>query len=90
MEKFEILSHGDGEYRVQVHSSEGDTALTVVLFNADDASDGQLTDDEMTARATISYLLGHQEASDLPERIELEDVIAAYPDAVSGIEALRA
>lgn len=90
MEAFEIVALDDGEYRVLIPSADGDTTLTVVLLNAEEASGGRLTDDELTVRATIVYLLGHQEASDLPGRIEIEDIVVAYPDAATGIEALRA
>ena len=89
MDEIEILSHDQDEYQIRVRSLEGDTSLTVVLANVADVSQGRLTDDEMTARATARYLLGHQEASDLPPQIEFEDVVVAYPDAVSSIEALR-
>lgn len=89
MEEFEIEPNDSGEYLVRVGSRDGDTSLTVVLVNAEEASEGRLTNDERTARATLAYLLRHQEASDLPPRIEIEDIIAAYTDAVPGIESLR-
>ncbi len=89
MEKFEIVSQGDGEYRVRVGSRDGSTTLTVLVGDAAEASGGRLGDDALTARAVIQFLLRHQDASDLPGRIEIEDVMAAYSDAVDEIEALR-
>lgn len=89
MDELEIVPQGEGEYRIRVGSLDGSTSLTLLLSEADEASDGRLGDDEATARAAIAYLLSHQDASDLPWRVEIADVIVAYPDAVDGIEALR-
>lgn len=89
MDEFEIVSQGDGEYRVRVDSRDGSTSLTVLLGDAEEASDGRLSDDARTARAVIQFLLRHQDASDLPGRIEIEDVMAAYSDVVDEVEASR-
>lgn len=89
MDDFTIESQRDGEYLAQIESLEGSTYVTVALGDVQDASDGQLTDDEATARAIVSYLLSHQDASDLPTRIEVGDVLAAYPDALEKILALE-
>ena len=37
----------------------------------------------------VAYLLGHQDAADLPTMVDLGDVVAAYPDAVEHIAGLR-
>lgn len=89
MDDFEIVSEGNGEYRVRAGSHFGSASVTVALSNASDSSGGRLTDDEATARAAIRFLLSHQDAGDLPPRIDIEDVFAAYPDAVDSIESLR-
>lgn len=89
MDKFEIVSQGNCEYLVEVDSLDGITSVTLTLGDVDDVSEGRLTDDEKTARAAFQFLLTHQDASDLPPRIEIVDVLAAYPDAIEGIEALR-
>lgn len=89
MDEFEIVSQGDGEYSAQLPGLDGYTSLTVVLVEAVAASEGQLEDDEATARALISFLLEHQEAADLPARIEFADVVVAYPDAVDRMVSLR-
>lgn len=89
MDDFELVSEGNGEYRVRAGSHFGSTAVTIALGNAYDSTGGRLTDDEATARAAIRFLLSHQDAADLPPRIDIEDVFAAYPDAVDSIEGLR-
>lgn len=89
MDSFEIVDQGQGEYRVRAGSFEGTTYFTLALRDADTLGDDRLSDDETTARATVRYLLARQDAGDLPARVEIGDVVAAYPDAVDGIEALR-
>lgn len=89
MDEIRIETLGDSEYRVQIDSPEGNTSISVLLGDPGDVGGGRLIDDAPTARALIQFLLRHQEASDLPPRIELEDVIAAYVDAVEEIESLR-
>ena len=65
-------------------------ALDVLsLGEAAAVSEGRLGDDEATAVATIAYLLEHQDAADLPELVDIGDVVAAYPDAVERIAGLR-
>ena len=84
-----IESLGNSEYRVHVDSGEGDATLSVLLGDVDDMGDGRLRDDSSTARALITFLLRHQDVGDLPPRIELEDVLAAYTDAVEEIGSLH-
>ncbi len=80
---------GDGRYFATVPSLDGGTSVTLRLAQAPSLSAGRLADDEATARATLTFLLQHQDGADLPEQIELEQVMAAYDDAVDAIAALR-
>ena len=89
MSEFEITPQDDSEYLVHAGSSAGDRSLTLILDDADNSSGGRLQDDEMTAHAVIRYLLARQDPNDLPPRVEVGDVLAAYPDAVDGVPALR-
>ncbi|WP_068257512.1 hypothetical protein [Janibacter corallicola] len=89
MADVEIVTHGDGEYEVNIRGGDGSTSHTLLLDAAQAASGGQLADDERTARATIAYLLEHQDAGDLPQLIDLEEVLAAYEGATERIVALR-
>jgi hypothetical protein len=60
-----------------------------MLSDAEDVSEGVLSNDDATARATVEFLLGHQVAADLPDRIDLVDISAAYDGAVESIRELR-
>lgn len=89
MPDMEITSQGDGEYAVRVPTDEGSVTLDLLLGEAASCSDGALGSDEGTARATIRFLLEHQGAQDLPQLVDIEEVLAAYPDAIERIAALR-
>lgn len=89
MQDFEITSQGDGEYAVRVKTDEGAVTLDLLLGEAEAASGGALDADEGTVRATMRYLLEHQGAEDLPQLVDIEEVLAAYPDATERIVSLR-
>ncbi|SDY15673.1 hypothetical protein SAMN05660209_02136 [Geodermatophilus africanus] len=42
-------------------------------------------DDEELVRRTVRFLLGHQDAADFPDIVEVEDVAAAYPDYLDAV-----
>lgn len=86
---FEIEDQGGGQYLVRANSLEDRTILTLVLSGASTATGGTLAEDEATASAVMLYLLGRQDASDLPARVEIDEVLATYPDAADAIAALR-
>ncbi|WP_346006803.1 hypothetical protein [Janibacter terrae] len=90
MQDFEITSQGDGECAVRVQTDEGAVTLDLLLGEAESVSGGALDPGGGTARATIRYLLEHQGAEDLPQLVDIEEVLAAYPDAAQRIAALRA
>jgi hypothetical protein len=35
---------------------------------------------EELVRRTVRFLLGHQDVADFPDIVEIEDVVAGYPD----------
>lgn len=86
---FEIVPQDSGEFLIRAEAHDGTASVTLALGEADAVSDGRLADDETTARATIRYLLEHQDAGDLPEQVQIGDVVAAYPDAIDRIADLR-
>ncbi|GAA4283991.1 hypothetical protein GCM10022261_15220 [Brevibacterium daeguense] len=91
MDDFEIVEQQDGEYlfRIGAGDETASVTLSLTLDGAEAASDGQLADNEATARATVRYLLEHQDADDLPEQVALPDVLVAYPGAIDRIVRLR-
>lgn len=89
MQDVEVTSQGDGEYMVRVRTEEGSVTLDLLLGEAESVSGGALDPGEGTARATIRYLLEHHGAEDLPQLVDVEEVLAAYPDAAERIAALR-
>lgn len=84
----EITALGAGEYRIRLASRDGATSVVLELGDAATATSGRLADDAATAAATVGYLLAHQDAADLPPRVALEEVLAAYPDAAGQIGAM--
>jgi hypothetical protein len=86
---FEIEDQGGGEYVVRASSLDESTVLTLVLSGASAATGGTLAEDLATASDIMLYLLGRQDASDLPARVEIEDVLATYPDVADTIAGLR-
>ncbi|WP_068260382.1 hypothetical protein [Janibacter limosus] len=89
MPEIEVTSQDDGEYAVRVGTDEGAVTLDLLLGDAESCSGGELSPDEGTALATIRFLLEHQGAEDLPQLVDIEEVVAAYPEAVSRIASLR-
>lgn len=89
MQGFEITSQGDGEYMVRVETGEGRVTLDLLLGEAESCSGGTLAADEGTARATIQFLLEHQCAGDLPQLVDIEEVLAAYSEATERIASIR-
>jgi hypothetical protein len=86
-EPFEIEAQGDHQYVVRLQGAaeevESWVQLTPELLGRLGVADG---DEESVVRRTISFLLRHQDVPDFPQIVELEDVIATYPDFP---EALR-
>ena len=90
MQEFEVTSQSDGEYMVRVQTSEGTVTLDLLLGEAESVSGGVLGTDESTAHATIAFLLERQGAEDLPQLVDIEEVLAAYEGSLERILALRA
>ena len=76
-----------GRYAVRAASFTGE--VTFVLVLTDPQHTLGLAQDETTARAIVAFLLSRQDAADLPPEVELDAVVAAYPDAVGAIRTLR-
>ncbi len=84
-----VEAHPEGGYLLRSQSHDGAVASVLLLDGVAEITGGRLGDDEATARATAEFLLSHQDAADLPASIEIDEVLAAYPDAVEAIIARR-
>ena len=88
-EKIDVEMQETGEFLASIHTATGTDEIVLMFADAEEASDGVLGNDEATARATVEFLLSHQPSGDLPDRIDLVDITAAYDDAVESIRKLR-
>lgn len=88
-EDIDIDLQDNGEFLASIHAGAGTEEIVLILSDAEDASDGVLSNDEATARATVEFMLKHQSAGDLPDRIDLVDISAADDGGVEAIRNLR-
>jgi hypothetical protein len=82
---FEIEMQGESEFLVRLR---GDGAETESWFRLSPGLREELgldVDDEELVRRTVTFLLGHQDAADFPDIVEVEDVAAAYPDYLDAV-----
>ena len=75
----EIDPQGDGSFLV-VQPSELEDVRTFVTVTPEVMDRLGADDEEDVVRRTIVFLRRHQEVSDFPEMLDLEDVIASYDD----------
>lgn len=87
--QIDIEMQDTGEFLAQIHTATGIDEIVLVLGDAEAISGGDLVDDEDTARATVVFLLELQDSSDLPDRLDLTDIDAAYEGAVESIKKHR-
>ncbi|GAA1853321.1 hypothetical protein [Brevibacterium marinum] len=88
-DRIDIEMQDTGEFLALIHTDSGTSELVLMLSDAEDATDGVLANDEATARAVVEFMLKHQVSSDLPERIDITDLDAAYEGAIESIRDLR-
>ncbi len=84
---FRIEPQGESEFLVRLHGDDGETESWFRLSPGLRDELGLELDDEELVRRTVRFLLGHQDAADFPDIVEVEDVASAYPgylDAVRG------
>jgi hypothetical protein len=87
-EGVEIEAQGDHEYVVRLHT-HGDVVESWFRLTPgvlEEVTAGQ-ADEEGTVRRTVEFLLERQDVEDFPSLVELEDVIASYPDYLAAIRA---
>lgn len=84
-EKIDVEMQDTGEFLARIHTSSGTDEIVLMFDDAEEVSDGVLGNDEATVRATVEFLLSRQPPGDLPDRIDLVDIAAAYDGAVESI-----
>jgi hypothetical protein len=80
-EQFDIEADGEHAYLIQVH--DADDEITIELRLDERAArdlEVEGTQEGQVAAAAVRYLLARQEAFDLPSELDMEDIMAAYPD----------
>ncbi|WP_178945349.1 hypothetical protein [Kocuria sp. TGY1127_2] len=87
VEEIWIEPRGDGAYQATMQSFDGEASCTLNIGAAPRLTNGMLPDDDVTARAVLQFLMTHQDPSQLPADVELEDVLAAYDDAEQQIDS---
>jgi hypothetical protein len=84
---FQIEAQGESEYVVRLRG-DGEETGTESWFRLSPGLREELgleVDDEELVRRTVRFLLGHQEAADFPDIVEIEDVVAGYPDYLDAV-----
>ena len=82
---FEIQAQGESEFVVRLRGDGEETESWVRLSPGLREELGLEVDDEELVRRTVRFLLGHQEAADFPDIVEIEDVVAGYPDYLDAV-----
>ncbi len=82
---FEIETQGESEFLVRLRGDDGQTESWFRLSPGLRDELGLDVDDEELVRRTVRFLLGHQDAADFPDIVEVEDVAAAYPDYLDAV-----
>ncbi|MCO7221341.1 hypothetical protein [Klenkia sp. PcliD-1-E] len=80
-EQYDIEPQGDGQYVVTLTDGE-ETVETWFRVTADSLAQlGVDAGDEADlVERTVVFLRRHQEVPDFPDMVEIEDVLATYPD----------
>jgi hypothetical protein len=82
-EAFEIEAQGDHEFLVRLRG-KAENAESWFRLTPDVLRDLDVrADEEELVRRTVQFLLRHQDIPDFPAVVEIEDVIATYPDYVA-------
>jgi len=82
---FEIEAQGEHEFLVRLQADD-ETVESWIRVDPDVLEQDDLPPDEQElVRRTVRFLLGHQGVADFPQVVEIEDVIAGYPDYLASI-----
>ncbi len=82
---FQIEAQGESEYVVRLRGDGEETESWFRLSPGLREELGLEVDDEELVRRTVRFLLEHQDAADFPDIVEIEDVVAGYPDYLDAV-----
>jgi hypothetical protein len=82
---FQIEAQGECEYVVRLRGNGEEIESWFRLSPGLREELGLEVDDEELVRRTVRFLLGHQDAADFPDIVEIEDVVAGYPDYLDAV-----
>lgn len=82
---FSVEAVGDHEYLVRLHGTDEDAEAWVRVTPEVLEASGTEMDEAAVVHRTIAFLLQHQDAADFPAIVEIEDVLASYPDYRSAL-----
>jgi hypothetical protein len=82
---FQIEAQGESEYVVRLRGNGEEIESWFRLSPGLREELGLEVDDEELVRRTVRFLLGHQDAADFPDIVEIEDVVAGYPDYLDAV-----
>ena len=82
---FQIEAQGESEYVMRLRGNGEEIESWFRLSPGLREELGLEVDDEELVRRTVRFLLGHQDAADFPDIVEIEDVVAGYPDYLDAV-----
>lgn len=82
---FTVEAVGAHEYLVRVHGGDEDAEAWVRVTPEVLDACGIEVGEAAVVHRTIAFLLQHQDAADFPAIVEIEDVLASYPDYRSAL-----
>jgi hypothetical protein len=80
-----IEAQGESEFVVRLRGDGGEVESWFRLSPGLREELGLDVADEELVRRTVRFLLGHQDVADFPDVVEIEDVVAGYPDYLDAV-----
>jgi hypothetical protein len=82
---FEIEAQGESEFVVRLRGDGGGTESRSRLSPGLREELGLEVAEQELVRRTVRFLLRHQDVADVPDIVEIEDVVAGYPDHLDAV-----
>jgi hypothetical protein len=82
---FEIEAQGESGFVVRLRGDGGGTESWSRLSPGLREELGLEVAEQELVRRTVRFLLRHQDVADVPDIVEIEDVVAGYPDHLDAV-----